>query len=89
MRESSRMQSDRVDIDRWLQMRKPKRHGCRGNMKRGIQDKVATEIRVSERCVFDRYNIIDEADLRGAGERLEEYAKQRRRERAARLRRVK
>jgi hypothetical protein len=31
----------------------------------------------------------DEADVRGAGERLEEYAKKHKRERAARLRRVK
>jgi integrase len=60
------------------------------NMKRsGIQDKVAMEISGHRtRSVFDRYNIIDEADVRGAGERLEEYAKQRKRERA-RLRRVK
>jgi integrase len=61
------------------------------NMKRaGIQDKVAMEISGHRtRSVFDRYNIIDEADVRGAGERLEEYSKQRKRERAARLRRVK
>jgi integrase len=61
------------------------------NMKRaGIQDKVAMEITGHRtRSVFDRYNIVDEADVRGAGVRLEEYAKQRKQERAARLRRVK
>jgi integrase len=61
------------------------------NMKRaGVQDKVAMEITGHRtRSVFDRYNIIDEADVRGAGERLEEYAKQRKQERAAPLRRVK
>jgi hypothetical protein len=41
------------------------------------------------RSVLDRYNIVDEADVRGAGERLEEYAEQCKRQRAARLRRVK
>lgn len=41
------------------------------------------------RNVFDRYDVVDETDIRGAGERLEEYAKQRKQERAAPLRRVK
>jgi integrase len=61
------------------------------NMKRaGVQDKVAMEITGHRtRSVFDRYNIIDEADVRDAGERLDEYAKQRKQERAAPLRRVK
>jgi integrase len=61
------------------------------NMKRaGVQDKVAMEITGHRtRSVFDRYNIIDEADVRGAGERLEEYANRRKQERVAPLRRVK
>jgi integrase len=61
------------------------------NMKRaGIQDKVAMEITGHRtRSVFDRYNIIDESDVRGAGQLLEEYANKRKQERAARLRRVK
>ena len=61
------------------------------NMKRaGIQDKVAMEISGHRtRAVFDRYNIIDEADIQDAGQKLEEYAEKRKQERAARLRRVK
>ena len=60
-------------------------------MKRaGIQDKVAMDITGHRtRRVFDRYNIVDEADVRTAGERLEAYAKQRKQERAARLRKIK
>jgi hypothetical protein len=38
------------------------------------------------RAVFDRYNVIDEDDLADAGK---QYARKRKQERAARLRRVK
>jgi hypothetical protein len=56
----------------------------------GVQDKVAMEISGHKtRSIFDRYNIVDEGDIRGAGERLEEYAKRRKKQRAAQLRRVK
>jgi hypothetical protein len=61
------------------------------NMKRaGIQDSVAMEITGHRtRSVLDRYNIVDVADLENAGKRLEEYAKKRKQERAAKLKRVK
>lgn len=61
------------------------------NMKRaGVQDKVAMQISGHKtRAVFDRYNIVDEDDIGSAGEKLEQYFKQRKRERAAKLRRVK
>jgi hypothetical protein len=61
------------------------------NMKRaGIQDRVAMEISGhSTQSIFDRCNIIDTSDLRSAGERLESYARQRKRERAAPRKRVK
>jgi hypothetical protein len=41
------------------------------------------------RAIFDRYNIIDVDDLKGAGELLEQYAQRRKTERAAKLQRVK
>jgi integrase len=61
------------------------------NMKRaGIQDVVAMEISGHKtRSVFDRYNITDEGDIGNAADKLTEYFQQRKRERAAKLRRVK
>ena len=61
------------------------------NMKRaGVQDKVAMQISGHKtRSVFDRYNIIDERDLGGAGEKLKEYFEQRKEANAAKLKRVK
>lgn len=61
------------------------------NMKRaGIQDVEAMRISGHRtRAIFDRYNIVDEADLVSAGKRLEEYAQRRKQERAAPLKRVK
>ena len=41
------------------------------------------------RAIFDRYNVVDEADLWSAAEKLERYTKRRKAERAARLVRVK
>ena len=61
------------------------------NMKRaGLQDKVAMEISGHKtRSVFDRYNIIDEEDIEAAGEKMQNYFAERKRQRAAKLRRVK
>lgn len=60
------------------------------NMKRaGIQDVEAMHISGHRtRAIFDRYNIVDEAGLRSAAEKLERYAKRRKAERAAKLVRV-
>jgi integrase len=61
------------------------------NMKRaGVQDKVAMEISGHKtRAIFDRYNITDEGDIGNAADKLEDYFRRRKQERAAKLRRVK
>jgi hypothetical protein len=41
------------------------------------------------RSVFDHYNIIGEGDIGNAAEKLADYFKRRKQERAAKLRRVK
>jgi len=60
-------------------------------MKRaGVQDKVAMEISGHKtRAIFDRYNIVDEGDIGNVSAKLADYYQQRKRERAAKLRRVK
>jgi integrase len=61
------------------------------NMKRaGVQDKIAMEISGHRtRSVFDRYNIVDEGDIGNAAEKLQQYFRQRKVARAAKLKRVK
>jgi hypothetical protein len=60
-------------------------------MKRaGVQDRVAMQISGHKTlAIFDRYNIVDEGDIGGAGEKLKQYFERRKQERAAKLRRVK
>jgi hypothetical protein len=41
------------------------------------------------RAMFDRYNIVDEGDLGDAAQKLNEYLRQRKKQGATKLRRVK
>ena len=61
------------------------------NLKRaGVHEKIAMDISGHRtRAIFDRYDIVDEDDLTQAGAKAEAYAVQRKRDRAAKLRRVK
>jgi len=60
-------------------------------MKRaGVRDKVAMQISgLKTRAIFDRYNIVDEGNLEDAAQKLNEYLKQRKKQGATKLRRVK
>jgi hypothetical protein len=60
-------------------------------MKRaGVRDKVAMQISgLKTRAIFDRYNIVDEGNPEDAAQKLNEYLKQRKKQGATKLRRVK
>lgn len=61
------------------------------NMKRaGVQDKVAMQISGHKtRAVFDRYDITDEGDIGNAADKLADYSKRQKQDRAAKLGRIK
>jgi integrase len=65
-------------------------HDLRRSAVRNMKDSVAMAVSVHRtRSIFDRYNIVDEEDLENAGEKLEQYFRECKVERAAKLKRVK
>ena len=67
-----------------------RRSAVRNMTRAGVRDLEAMRITGHKtRSVFDRYNIVDEHDLQAAGGKMDRFFHERRRQRGAKLRRVK